>query len=67
MKKSWKQEWDIGGRRLDGATRKRVLETYLADRTAGEQLARSLGLSPLYAYKLANASGLLPGRYEVRP
>lgn len=43
-------------------SREEILRTYLADPEEGTKLAMSRGLSPAYAYRLANERGLLPNR-----
>lgn len=59
-----KQEWPIGGKRLTKEQRNEILQTFLSEgREAADRIAANLGLSPWYAYKLANQSGLLPKRY----
>ncbi len=50
----------LGGRKLTKAQRQEILNTYLEDPCKGTSLACSKGLSPLYAYKLAMALGVLP-------
>lgn len=55
----------LGGRRLTRAQRQEILDAYLQDRAQGTALACSKGLSPLYAYKLANALGVLPRNGEA--
>ncbi len=44
-------------------SREEILRAYLNDPEAGTKLAMSRGLSPAYAYRLANERGLLPHRY----
>lgn len=58
---------DRGGSasRLPKAAREAILQTYLADRAAGNELARQYGLSPIYAQKLAAARGETPRRGEA--
>ena len=48
---------DVGGRRQTKQSRDEILAAYLEDKAKGTALAVSRGLSPLYAYKLANAMG----------
>ncbi len=55
----------IGGRRLTKAQRQEILDAYLEDPCKGTALACSKGLSPLYAYKLAMALGVLPRKGEA--
>jgi len=43
-------------------SREEILRVYLEDPDAGTKLAMSKGLSPAYAYRLANERGLLPNR-----
>lgn len=50
----------IGGPRQTKKQRDEILAAYLEDRAKGTALACSRGLSPLYAYRLANAMGALP-------
>lgn len=53
--------WPIGGRRLSEPQRAEILRLYLAGKIAdANNIAAAYGLSPWYAYKLANQSGLLP-------
>jgi transposase-like protein len=52
----------LGGRRLTKEQRQEILEAYLEDPAKGTAMACGRGLSPMYAYKLANAMG-----YETRP
>lgn len=52
----------VGGRRQTKQQREEILAAYLEDPAMGTALACSRGLSPLYAYKLANALGLIPRR-----
>lgn len=54
----------IGGRRQTAEQRQEIITAYLADPAKGTALACSRGLSPLYAYKLVNALGLLPRKGE---
>lgn len=58
---------DRGGSvsRLPKEVRETILHTYLADREAGNDLAKRYGLSPVYAQKLAAARGETPRRGEV--
>ena len=53
---------NIGGHRLrlTKAQREKVLQVFLNNPEEGTQLAMRLGLSPAYAYRLANERGLLP-------
>jgi hypothetical protein len=50
----------IGGRRQTKEERAEILRTYLESPEKGTLLAMSKGLSPAYAYKLANMMGVLP-------
>jgi DNA-binding CsgD family transcriptional regulator len=52
----------IGGPKQTRQQREEILKAYLEDKARGTALACSRGLSPLYAYKLANAMGVLPVR-----
>lgn len=54
----------VGGRRQTAQQRQEILDAYLQDPAKGTALACSRGLSPLYAYKLANALGLVARRDE---
>lgn len=45
------------------AEREEILQTYLNCPETGNKMAANLGLSPTYAYTLANARGLLPRQY----
>ncbi len=54
----------LGGRKQTKEQRQEILTAYLEDPAKGTALACSRGLSPLYAYKLANALGLLPKKGE---
>ncbi|WLB49212.1 hypothetical protein QIH93_14960 [Bradyrhizobium ottawaense] len=47
-------------KRITKELREQILETYMRDAMAGTQLAMENGLTGAYAYKLANARGLLP-------
>lgn len=49
----------IGGPRISKVERDRILKAYLANPQEGTAMACHRGLPPLYAYKLANAMGLL--------
>jgi len=53
-----------GVKKLTKDQRQEIVDTYLADKAAGTALACSRGLSPLYAFKLVTALGLLPKRGE---
>lgn len=46
--------------RMSKEQRELILDLYLKDPQAGTQLAMEHGLTAAYAYKLANARGLLP-------
>jgi len=46
--------------RISKELREQILELYLRDPMAGTKLAMEHGLTAAYAYKLANARGLLP-------
>lgn len=46
--------------RLTKAKREEILQVFLNNPEEGTQLAMSIGLSPAYAYRLANERGLLP-------
>lgn len=50
----------LGGPRITKDQRKTILETYLEDKSRGTAMAISMGLGPLYAYKLAHAMGAIP-------
>jgi hypothetical protein len=51
----------VGGRRLSSTERAEILRVYFAEgREAADKIAAGYGLSPWYAYKLANQSGRLP-------
>lgn len=50
----------LGGPRQSKAQRQEIIGAYLKDPAAGTALACGRGLSPLYAYKLVHALGLLP-------
>lgn len=52
--------WPVGGKRQTKSEREEILRTYLDNPEKGTLLAMSKGLSPAYAYKLANALGVLP-------
>lgn len=53
--------WPVGGRRLSATERAEILRVYFDEgKDAADKLAASHGLSPWYAYKLANQSGRLP-------
>ena len=52
--------------RLSKELREEILELYLRDAMAGTKLAMENGLTAAYAYKLANARGLLPLTRHVR-
>lgn len=54
----------LGGRKQTKQQREEILTAYLADPTKGTALACSRGLSPLYAYKLAHALGMIPRKDE---
>jgi hypothetical protein len=54
----------IGGKRQTKQQRQEILEAYLEDPCKGTALACGRGLSPLYAYKLALALGVLPRKDE---
>jgi hypothetical protein len=54
----------LGGRRQTKEQRQEILDAYLEDPCKGAALACSRGLSPLYAYKLALALGMLPRKGE---
>lgn len=41
-------------------SREEILRAYLEDPDKGTRLAMSRGLSPAYAYRLANERGLVP-------
>lgn len=43
-------------------SREEILRVYLENPEEGTKLAMSKGLSPAYAYRLANERGLLPNR-----
>jgi hypothetical protein len=43
-------------------SREEILRTYLDNPEEGTRLAMSRGLSPAYAYRLANERGLLPNK-----
>ena len=43
-------------------SREEILRVYLDDPEEGTKLAMSKGLSPAYAYRLANERGLLPNK-----
>lgn len=45
-------------------SRDEILRVYLENPEEGTKLAMSRGLSPAYAYRLANGLGLLPRRYD---
>jgi transposase-like protein len=47
-------------KRVSKELREQILELYLRDAMAGTKLAMEHGLTGAYAYKLANARGLLP-------
>lgn len=49
-----------GGRKISKERREEILQTYLRDAVAGSELAIGHGLSPIYAYRLANERGVLP-------
>lgn len=53
-----------GGPRQTKEQREEILQAYLADPEEGTRLAISRGLSPAYAYKLANERGLIPRKDE---
>lgn len=53
-----------GGPRQTKEQREEILTAYLANHERGTELAVSRGLSPLYAYKLANAMGAIPVKGE---
>lgn len=55
----------IGTRKITRAQRQEILEAYLEDPAKGTAMACGRGLSPLYAYKLANAMGRIPSRAEA--
>jgi hypothetical protein len=50
-------------RKISHAQREEILRVYLNNPNEGCALAMSLGLSQIYAYKLAHERGLLPNRY----
>lgn len=54
----------IGGKRQTKEQRQEIVDAYLANPAKGTALACSRGLSPLYAWKLVNALGLLPRKGE---
>jgi len=55
------KNWPIGGRRQTKNQREEILRVYFEQSPeAASQLAASLGLSPMYAYKLAHERGLIP-------
>lgn len=45
-------------------SREEILRVYLEDPEEGTKLAMSRGLSPAYAYRLANERGFVPRRYD---
>ena len=54
-------KWPLGGKRLSTEQRAEILRVYFSEgREAADKIAASLGLSPWYAYKLANQSGQIP-------
>jgi transposase-like protein len=55
-----------GMKRISKELREEILDLYLRDAMAGTQLAMEHGLTGAYAYKLANARGLLPLTRHVR-
>ena len=61
--------WPIGGKRLSAAERAEILRVYLTEgKEAADKIAAAHGLSPWYAYKLANQSGRLPiTRWNASP
>lgn len=52
--------------RISKELREEILALYLSDPVGGTNLAMSHGLTAAYAYKLANARGLLPLTRHVR-
>lgn len=53
--------WPVGGKRLSSAERAEILRVYFEEgKEAADKIADAHGLSPWYAYKLANQSGRLP-------
>lgn len=54
----------IGGKRQTKKQREEILAAYLEDPCKGTAMACSRGLSPLYAYKLALALGVVPRKGE---
>jgi hypothetical protein len=54
-------DWPTGGRRLTKAQRAEILRVYQEESLeAATELAVSLGLSSMYAWKLAHAMGMMP-------
>ncbi len=49
--------------KISKAEREAILRAYLDDPAEGTRIAMNRGLSPAYAYRLANERGLLPHRY----
>lgn len=56
----------LGGPKQTKAQRDEILNAYIEDRGKGTALAVSRGLSPLYAYKLANAMGAIPVKTKTK-
>ncbi len=54
----------LGGKRQTKQQRQEILDAYLKDPCQGTAMACSRGLSPLYAYKLALALGMMPRKGE---
>lgn len=53
--------WPLGGKRLSATERAEILRVYFDEcKEAADKIAAAHGLSPWYAYKLANQSGRLP-------
>jgi hypothetical protein len=52
-----------GGNKITKEQREEILKLFLENPNEGSALAMSHGLSPIYAYRLANERGLLPHRY----
>jgi hypothetical protein len=53
-------------KRISPELREQILDLYLRDAVAGTNLAMEHGLTGAYAYKLANARGLLPLTRHIR-